>query len=300
MTDGHAPQVPVATKRARPLWAACGAVVMAVLPLLGLMVARGPVDGAGDLTEGFWGAKTASVNWCEADYAVTAYIAEFWNSLSSLAIVVIGSYGMWMHWRAVEPRYVVAFASFIVVGLGSAAFHGTLWRSMQLLDELPMLWADGVFIYILITMEDDMDREPRRGLMFAFAAAEVLMTLAVIILDTSSQDVFLLFYGSQTLYLFVASGRYDVKYNAPGTVMLLETGLLFYGGGFLLWLVDRNFCPHVSMLYLHVFWHVFAGLGTFSSILFWIWIRHEFLGLRPVLRGATPLTRWVEAGEKLV
>ena len=31
-----------------------------------------------------------SLDWCEANYAVSFYVAEFWNSLSSLAISIVG------------------------------------------------------------------------------------------------------------------------------------------------------------------------------------------------------------------
>ena len=100
---------------------------------------HGPVDGEGDENQGFWGEKTATVNWCESDYTVTVYVAEFGNTISSFSIVANGLYGIYMHRSFVELRYIVAFCAFIVVGFGSAAFHGTLWRSMQMMDELPMV-----------------------------------------------------------------------------------------------------------------------------------------------------------------
>ena len=52
---------------------------------------------------------------------MTPYIAEFGNSLSSLAVFANGAWGIWAHWGRVEPRFMVAFAAFLVVGLGSAA-----------------------------------------------------------------------------------------------------------------------------------------------------------------------------------
>jgi hypothetical protein len=114
-------------------------VIVLVVPLFLLLVIRGPFDGEGDTTEGYWGPKTSTVNWCEADYTVTVYVAEFTNTISSLVIVCNGLYGIYRHYGHVEIRYIWAFAGFIVVGFGSAAFHGTLWRSMQLMDELPMV-----------------------------------------------------------------------------------------------------------------------------------------------------------------
>ena len=46
-------------------------VLLFMLPQLLLMVVNGPVDGNGDETSGYWGPKTASVNWCERDYVET-------------------------------------------------------------------------------------------------------------------------------------------------------------------------------------------------------------------------------------
>lgn len=76
----------------------------------------------------FWGR-------CEANYAVNRYVAEFYNTISSLFILALGVYGIAMH-RAIrratgrtmlmESRFWACFASLAVVGLGSAAFHGTL------------------------------------------------------------------------------------------------------------------------------------------------------------------------------
>lgn len=42
----------------------------------------------------FWGAPTANSNFCEEDYLVTRYIAEFINSLSNLAYIFYAIYGL--------------------------------------------------------------------------------------------------------------------------------------------------------------------------------------------------------------
>jgi len=266
-----------------------------LVPLFILLAAKGPVDGKGDHGSGFWGAKTASVNWCEADYVVTPYIAEFANTMSSLCICCVGFFGLMMHRGKVEPRYLIAFLAFVVIGVGSAAFHGTLWRSMQLLDELPMIWANSVFIYILGALEDKPER--KRTIEIAFiAVVTALMTSAVILLDTDTQDVFLLCYGSGVVYIWYRSTVLDWRYNATGAIYLHEISLLFYGAGFCLWIVDRMFCANVRNYYLHVFWHIFAAIGTFSAVVCWIWLRFQFLGKKPVLHGEVPGAQWVEEG----
>ena len=161
-------------------------VLLLTLPMFGLMVIRGPQDGNGDETQGFWGAKTASVNWCERDYVVSFYVAEFANSMTSLCIVMSGIYGIYAHAKAVEFRYIAAFTSFIVVGLGSFAFHATLTRSMQLLDELPMVWINSIFIYICRTIEDKPGHV-RLTEMIVLLCLTLVATLAIIRLDTENQ-----------------------------------------------------------------------------------------------------------------
>ena len=101
---------------------------MVALPLLGLLIAKGPTDGKGDLNEGWWGDKTATVNWCEKDYVVTRYVAEFGNSVSSLCIFFVGIFGIVMHRDVAEGRFIAAFVAFIVIGLGSCAFHSALHK----------------------------------------------------------------------------------------------------------------------------------------------------------------------------
>ena len=102
-----------------------------------------PVDPVG-----FWGIPTASIDWCEQNYAVTPWVAEFWNTLSSLAMVAAGLVGLWTRRFAREVR--LAFALLTLVGLGSIAFHGTLRFELQMLDELPMLYLVTWMAWLLV------------------------------------------------------------------------------------------------------------------------------------------------------
>lgn len=62
---------------------------------------------------GYWGHGSASVDWCESNYTVTMYLAEFSNSLSSFAMILAGLLGMYLHPNA-EFRFHMAFASTII------------------------------------------------------------------------------------------------------------------------------------------------------------------------------------------
>eukprot|EP01013_Petalomonas_cantuscygni_P044992 TRINITY_DN9642_c0_g1_i1.p1 TRINITY_DN9642_c0_g1~~TRINITY_DN9642_c0_g1_i1.p1 ORF type:complete len:358 (+),score=34.25 TRINITY_DN9642_c0_g1_i1:260-1333(+) len=286
------------------------AVLLLILPLLVQMVVYGPVDDIGGGRAGVWGPRTASVNWCEADYAVTPYLAEFGNSLSSLVIAVYGIVGLLTHsppqylrWlpgmgtRAahtrhhdLELRYILSFVVFVVVGTGSFLFHATLWRSMQLLDELPMVWGNGIFVYVLRAMEDPKRRGPRPSEAAVIVAALCVMSVAVWWLDEKSQDVFLVCYGVPLIYIIlrtfalcrkhihITAAQQESGGGSPATAhahrwgtardgggplrschtALFESATACYGLGFVLWMFDRMYCGGGAM--------GFTALGLYATV----------------------------------
>ena len=42
----------------------------------------------------FWGQPNSGVDWCEENYLHTHYVAEWWNFLSSVPMVVYGGFGV--------------------------------------------------------------------------------------------------------------------------------------------------------------------------------------------------------------
>lgn len=90
---------------------------------------------------GYWGPIDSSIDWCEPNYVITYYIAEFYNTLSSLPMLFLAIFGIWYtrKYATKEIRYLCVFAAIFFVGFGSVAFHGTLRFYAQLLDELPMV-----------------------------------------------------------------------------------------------------------------------------------------------------------------
>jgi dihydroceramidase len=62
---------------------------------------------------GFWGPSTSSVDWCESNYEMNAYMAEFNNTTSSFSLVLAGVLGLVLHpWS--EKRFKLAFITTIV------------------------------------------------------------------------------------------------------------------------------------------------------------------------------------------
>lgn len=63
-------------------------------------------------------------------------------------MIVLALWGLYQCRKAkLEGRIVFSFYSLLLVGIGSWCFHGSLLYSMQLLDEMPMIYGTCVFLY---------------------------------------------------------------------------------------------------------------------------------------------------------
>ena len=92
--------------------------------------------------DGHWGPITATLDWCEENYIVSNYIAEWCNSMSNASYLVLALIGMWSCYQVkAEPRLYACFGAIAFIGFGSFAFHSTLTYTMQLSDELPMIYG---------------------------------------------------------------------------------------------------------------------------------------------------------------
>eukprot|EP00808_Paulinella_micropora_P020760 g9613.t1 len=112
---------------------------------------------------GYWGEVTSTKDWCEDNYVWSHYVAEFFNCISSAAMVLVACFGLYMHSGRIEARFGLAFFCVMIVGFGSAAFHGTLLFHMQMLDEVPMLFAVFTLVYILL---NNKTKRPYMGTWF--------------------------------------------------------------------------------------------------------------------------------------
>jgi dihydroceramidase len=218
---------------------------------------------------GIWGIPTASIDWCEQNYAFTPWIAEFWNTLSSLAMVVAGLLGLLTlrYGRGVR----LAFGLLVLVGLGSIAFHATLRFELQMLDELPMLYLVTWLAWLLV------ENGPGRRLGVWFPAALVLYVLLATAGATLNRGdaQFLAFHVSFGALEFFCLGRVTQLALRPENRAVrgrFALGLVAYATAIALWFVDLKACPWVSVTLpahglpnpqLHAWWHVLVSLGFF-------------------------------------
>jgi dihydroceramidase len=224
--------------------------------------------------EGYWGPPTSSVDWCESNYRFSPYVAEFMNTLSSLAMVTVGIVGLVRYRKTLERRFLVAFFAIAVVGLGSALFHATLRFELQMLDELPMLYLALVMVFILLELRPGS--RYGRWLPLALAAHGVLVTLLSALTRGRMQFVvFHLSFGSLEAF---ALFRVYLLYRATEIARvrrLFRLGMSSYLGAVAIWFIDLRYCHFLSVTLpsfgipnpeLHAVWHVLVSFGFYLLV----------------------------------
>lgn len=117
-------------------------------------------------TQGLNSFLKSTVDWCEINYnnSYIPFIAEFWNSISGIAIMISAI--------TFRIKYKDVFSNSInnlrndnykyinninillcITSIGTILFHGTLLFPFQLLDELPMVLVAIEYLKILINVK---------------------------------------------------------------------------------------------------------------------------------------------------
>lgn len=278
--------------------------------------------------DGIWGEQTSTLNWCEEDYNITPYCAELVNTLTNLIFMYLGFKGirnciLYGH----PPVFIVAYIGYLFVGFGSMAFHSTLKYSMQLADELPMIYTT----YIMTFATFSYSKSPR----FAFLVGLGLFSLALFITayyHLSKNPVFhQVAFASTTaatvfrgMYIMEAQLRPAIRKRSQDTAradklmkqmwMLAATGISAFLIGFGIWNLDNIYCHHLRRMrdYImlpwaivlegHGWWHLFTGLGAYYFIVWRIWLEkcldgseHDFTLVWPSPLTSVPEVVPVEA-----
>ncbi|KAH9514647.1 Alkaline ceramidase 3 [Bulinus truncatus] len=175
-----------------------------------------------------------------------------------------------------EKRFIYSFLALAVVGTGSWFFHMTLKYSMQLMDELPMIWGTSFLIYSLY-MIDSKPNEENVVLRFILIIYCIIVTLVYILVNVPIFHQ--VAYGLMVSCIVILASKTLLFMKCNRKLYFLS--LMTYGLGFLLWNVDNVFCSNLrsirahpvgqvsGMLFeCHAWWHIFAGIGTYLSLLF--------------------------------
>jgi len=227
------------------------------------------------MNQGFWGPVTSSHDWCESNYVVTSYIAEFWNTLSSLPIAALGLFGMvytFSSQKTYKLSFLLAYIGLVIVGLGSALFHATLRFEAQMADEYPMILGSLIYSYIVLdvqfmTYNKKMPNWLNLSVVLGLTCFAGMMAY-VMLSDSSTHLPFILTYCGIVGYITVGSMDIVWNLNDKFARKWWWISLYTYMGGGAIWLMERNLCGASPVLeYFHVIWHLAAGFGTFSILM---------------------------------
>uniref|UniRef100_W5KG85 Alkaline ceramidase n=1 Tax=Astyanax mexicanus TaxID=7994 RepID=W5KG85_ASTMX len=220
--------------------------------------------------QGYWGSPTSTLDWCEENYVVSFYIAEF-NTVSNLIMIIPPILGaLQTSKNGLEIRYVWAYLG-LAVGVGSWSFHMTLQYEMQLLDELPMIYSCCVFVYCYECFKQ------KNGINYFLIA---LLLLFSIIVTVWKEPVFhQVMYGMLVACLVFRCVFIVTVY--PWLRALCYTSLTVFLLGFVLWNIDNIFCDSLAtrqslppvvgaVTQLHAWWHILTGLGSYLHILLFV------------------------------
>ncbi|XP_059145368.1 alkaline ceramidase 3-like [Physella acuta] len=241
-------------------------------------------------THGYWGKQTSTVDWCEDNYVVSYYIAEFWNTLSNAVIIIAPLFMLIVGWRQkIETRFIYSFFAMTAIGLGSWLFHMTLRYSMQLLDEVPMLWASTCFIYLTLMVKGKPNIENKKLQAALFTMCTIVTLMHILI---NLPVFFQVVYG--VLNVIVIFLLFKIALTMECNKALYMLGFLCYLVGFILWNVDNLYCHKLKSLKVaqttgmlfecHAWWHIFSGIGAYLGFLFLLHTRYVFLKKKPVIQ----------------
>lgn len=220
---------------------------------------------------GYRGWAPSTVEWCEVNYELCSWIAEFWNSFSSLAIIAAGVIGVVLSQRygQGEMRFILAYLAIIGVGIGSVLFHMTLLRPMQILDEVPMIYAAQVMLFCIL--ENDT-RKRKYGSLLPVALCIHAVVVTALVTFTSGALQFYVFqvsFGSLELSTLALVARSAVAETDSVARRLYFRGFAAYALALLCWASDIHFCEFLRQMVpanpqLHAWWHVLVSCGLYT------------------------------------
>lgn len=229
-----------------------------------------------DTTTGYWSPSTSSIDWCERNYVVTQYIAEFWNCISSLVMSLLAGIllvrGLYNNF---EKRFLFLCLSFGIVGFGSAYFHGTLTHFGQMADELPMVYSIIIWWYILFRMDKfnkAQDKPYAIDLAIVFGILygilwTYLHSLQTFVIIFQVHFTLMVIGGiAKLIFLYRETQHYtsSIKYLIVTYISLLFPAIIC-------WIIDQQLCERMNSKdgfnpQLHAWWHLICAIDSHIGI----------------------------------
>ena len=194
---------------------------------------------------GYWGKQDASIYFCEEKYEYSYWIAEYYNTMSSISYILVG-----MLFITSKIRNLAI--SLILVGLGSMFLHGSLRYYGQWCDEGAML---------VLSFEGIKYFKPHMNYLY------LLLLLFIYILFHNYSLIFLSLFAGLQVYLVVL-GYSNISINNERELLVFKGYICLFGLALVFWAIDQFLCVDIGdPVYAHSLWHVFSALGCFFAFI---------------------------------
>ncbi|KAH3902220.1 alkaline dihydroceramidase SCDLUD_002036 [Saccharomycodes ludwigii] len=246
--------------------------------------------------DNIWGPVTSTIDWCEENYVISPYLAEFSNTITNLFYCFLATYiTLRAYQYHLEGRFILIGLGFGLVGIGSWLFHMTLKYEYQLLDELPMIYATCVPAWSILTEPILWSRFSNIGIKKDVIVGFIITSSAVLVTYTylfyKNPIIHQICYGALNLTIIVCASVYTFKYIKDPVILInlkkcVIIGVSSFLLGFFFWNLDVQFCsawiyirrsylllPMGALLEMHAWWHLLTGVGIYYSVIYLEYLR---------------------------
>tara|TARA_Y100000992_G_scaffold296967_1_gene259908 strand:+ start:1138 stop:1749 length:612 start_codon:yes stop_codon:yes gene_type:complete len=194
----------------------------------------------------YWGEPDISVKFCEPKYQDSNWIAEYENTTSAIAYIIVGSLLLPFNRLSKIGFYI------ILLGISTMIMHGTLRYYGQWLDESSMLLLS---FETIVQLKNTVPR-------YLFP-----IILAFYTYFRENFMIFgFLFAAFQIVIVYLANKKID--FDDWRQKLLIRTYVVIFLISFGFWLADQLFCDNIFYLVNgHAVWHIGTALGMFFGFM---------------------------------
>lgn len=186
----------------------------------------------------YWGNPDISVSFCEKKYDTIFWIAEYYNTISAVPYLLIGTFFFYTKIRKIGLCILFMGASTMIMH-GSLRYYGQWMDEISLLtlsyETLKQLNPDTSYLYITPILGIYLYfNEYFLVFLFTFSTMQVVIVYRVYISNKTQIQKILSF-----MYVF------------------------FFLLGMLFWVIDQHYCKYIGNTPFHALWHICTCLAMF-------------------------------------
>ncbi|CAF1509934.1 unnamed protein product [Rotaria sp. Silwood1] len=209
---------------------------------------------------------SSKVDWCEPNYVVSEYIAEFWNTVSNIFFFLVPPLMIFLfrpYSKRVANGIAILWILVIIIGIGSVYFHATLSLVGQLVDEISILWVltIGYALFLPANYLPRSFRVHRHRFVYSCIIFALVITCFSFVYPYANAFALMILGLPAIGFIILHLLRCD---NSRIKNLGIHCFLMWVIA-VIIWISDRVFCSYwlsISFPYLHSIWHV---LILFSS-----------------------------------